>query len=208
MRRAAGPRKSASTAVVAATAAHPPLWCCTSTTLSIFCWDQRAAPEFSLRRRGTLAMLMALGELHGRNRASALRRSRVHNGTRDRGGKSIRLVWPWAFPLVGPEGPGALSKGHALASVLLAGRWRCRGRHLQGPRDAGQFAVDLDAIQAARMLPRQSRLSWAEPHGFVTNYSRPAAFHATRRSLTVAFQIRPPRLSSQNPLIILRNSRA
>jgi hypothetical protein len=151
---------------------------------------------------------MALGELHGRNLASALMRSRVHNRTRDRGGKPIRLAWPWAFPLVGPEGPGALSKGHALASVLLAGRWRCRGRHLQGPRDAGQFAVDLDAIQAARMLPRQSRLSWAEPHGFVTNYSRPAAFHATRRSLTVAFQIRPPRLSSQNPLIILRNSRA
>jgi hypothetical protein len=32
-----------------------------------------------------------LGELHGRNLASALMRSRVHNRTRDRGGKPIRL---------------------------------------------------------------------------------------------------------------------
>jgi hypothetical protein len=97
---------------------------------------------------------MALGEPYGRNLASALMRSRVHNRTRDRDGKPIQLAWPWVFPLVGPEGPGALSKVQALASLLLAGRWRCRGPHLQGPRDAGQ------------------------------------------------------RLSSQNPLIILRNSRA
>jgi hypothetical protein len=36
-------------------------------------------------------LLMALGELHGRNLASAFMRSRVHNRTRDRGGKPIRL---------------------------------------------------------------------------------------------------------------------
>src|SRR4029450_887764 len=35
---------------------------------------------------------MALGELHGRNLASALVRSRVHNRTRDRGGKPIWLA--------------------------------------------------------------------------------------------------------------------
>src|SRR5439155_15936598 len=35
---------------------------------------------------------MALGELHGRNLASALMRSRVHNRTSDRGGKPIQLA--------------------------------------------------------------------------------------------------------------------
>src|SRR5262245_39697971 len=50
----------------------------------------------------TLALLMALGELHGRNLAAALMRSRVHNRTRDRGGKPIRLAWPWASPPVHP----------------------------------------------------------------------------------------------------------
>jgi hypothetical protein len=53
--------------------------------------NQKAAPEFSLRRRGHSPLLTALGELHGRNLASALMRSRVHNRTRDRGGKPIRL---------------------------------------------------------------------------------------------------------------------
>jgi hypothetical protein len=68
----------------------------------------RAATEFSLTRTGHSPLLMALGELHGRNVASALR-SRVHNRNRDRGGKPIRLARPWALPPVFPEGPGAQS---------------------------------------------------------------------------------------------------
>ena len=48
-------------------------------------------------------MLMALGELHGRNLASALMRSRVHNRTHVRGGKPIRLARPslgsWTVPM-------------------------------------------------------------------------------------------------------------
>src|SRR5947207_10287963 len=70
-----------------------------------FMWGSRTAPEFGLRRRGRSPLLMALGELHGRNLASALMRSRVHNRTRDRGGKP-RLARPWALPPVLPEGPG------------------------------------------------------------------------------------------------------
>jgi len=58
----------------------------------------KAAPEFSLRRGGHWPLLTALGELHGRNLASAFMRSRVHNRTSDRGGKPIRLAWPWARP--------------------------------------------------------------------------------------------------------------
>ena len=58
----------------------------------------KAAPEFSLRQGGHSPLLTALGELHGRNLASAFMRSRVHNRTSDRGGKPIRLAWPWARP--------------------------------------------------------------------------------------------------------------
>jgi AAA domain len=58
----------------------------------------KAPPEFSLRRGGHSPLLTALGELHGRNLASAFMRSRVHNRTSDRGGKPIRLAWPWARP--------------------------------------------------------------------------------------------------------------
>jgi hypothetical protein len=71
-------------------------------------------------------MLMALGELHGRNLASALMRSRVHNRTRDRGSMPIRLAWPWALPLVLPEGLGALDDRLAFFAsddaLLLAAR--------------------------------------------------------------------------------------
>jgi hypothetical protein len=51
-------------------------------------------------------LLMALGELHGRNLTSALMWGRVHNRTRDRGGKPIRLAWPWASPPDHPEDRG------------------------------------------------------------------------------------------------------
>ena len=84
-------------------------WCCADTTLSIFLLGSNAAPEFSLRRALHSPLLTVLGEPHGRNLASALMRSRVHNRTSDRGGKPIRLAWPWALPPVLPEGPGALS---------------------------------------------------------------------------------------------------
>jgi hypothetical protein len=74
---------------------------------------------------------MALGELHGRNLASAFMRSRVHNRTRDRGGKPIRLgVAVGIAP--GPSGGtgGALSKKIAdkLDAKLLRDRWRSRRR--------------------------------------------------------------------------------
>jgi hypothetical protein len=55
-------------------------------------------------------VLTALGELHGRNLASALMRSRFRNRTRDRGGKPIRLAW----------------RGHCPRSFR-----RDRGRYLQ-----------------------------------------------------------------------------
>jgi hypothetical protein len=71
-----------------------------------FCWDQSPRPNSSLRRRGHSPWLMALGELHGRNLASALMRSCVHDRTRDRGGKPIRLAWPRAFPPVLPKDRG------------------------------------------------------------------------------------------------------
>src|SRR5262249_34398561 len=51
----------------------------------------QARPEFSLGRRRHSPLLLALGELHGQNLASALMRSCVHNRNRDRGGKPIRL---------------------------------------------------------------------------------------------------------------------
>jgi hypothetical protein len=77
---------------------------------------------------------MALGELNGRNLASAFVRSRVHNRTRDRGGKPVRLAWPWAFapPPVLPEGPGALSqKNHRRqARRKAASRFKYAPRHI------------------------------------------------------------------------------
>jgi hypothetical protein len=83
--------------------------CCASTTLSIFHAGMKGRARIQPEAGTTLALLMALGELHGRNLASAFMRSRVHNRTGDRGGKPIRLAWPWALPPVLPEEPGALS---------------------------------------------------------------------------------------------------
>ena len=55
---------------------------------------------------------MALGELHGRNLASALMRSRVHNRTSDRGGKPVQL----AAVVVGiPPRSGARGTGGTLS---------------------------------------------------------------------------------------------
>src|SRR5260221_2694802 len=66
---------------------------------------------------------MALGELHGRSLSSALMRGRVHNRTSDRGGKPIRLAWPWALPPVHPEDRG-LRVPFALARCFTGGaRW-------------------------------------------------------------------------------------
>ena len=98
-----------------------------------------AAPEFSLRLALHSPLLTVLGEPHGRNLASALMRSRVHNRTSDRGGKPIRLAWPWALPPVLPEGPGALSHDEPVDRDALGDRvvTRCssapRGRHEGGP---------------------------------------------------------------------------
>jgi hypothetical protein len=57
--------------------------CCTSTTLRIFCFRSRSAPEFSPRREAHSVSLIGVGgDLHGRNAASALMRSRLRNRTR------------------------------------------------------------------------------------------------------------------------------
>jgi hypothetical protein len=57
-----------------------------------------------------------LGDLHGRNLASALMRSRVHNRTRDRGGEPIRINGGVHCPPVLPE-PG---RGRSLKGALDA----------------------------------------------------------------------------------------
>jgi hypothetical protein len=91
--------------------ASAPAWCCTSTTPNIFSAGIKGRARIQPEAARTLALLMALGELHGRNLASAFMRSRVHNRTRDRGGKPIRLgVAVGIAP--GPSGgtEGALSK--------------------------------------------------------------------------------------------------
>src|SRR6266508_4313039 len=51
-------------------------------------------------------------------------RSRVHNRTRDRGGKPIRLAWPWALPLVPPEGTGGACLKKNRRSLPLALLWQ------------------------------------------------------------------------------------
>src|SRR5260370_29674683 len=62
--------------------------------------DEGPAPEFSRGGRGYLALAHGLwGDLDGRNLASAVLRSRVHNRTSDRGGKPIRLAWRSALLL-------------------------------------------------------------------------------------------------------------
>ena len=88
--------------------------------------ESNAAPEFSLRRAPHSPLLTVLGEPHGRNLASALMRSRVHNRTSDRGGKPIRLAWPWALPPVLPEGPGGALSKKKLVPIATSG----------GPTDA------------------------------------------------------------------------
>src|SRR6266853_1664539 len=67
-----------------------------------FAWDQMPRPNSAWGEENT-RLAHGLGELHGRNLASALMRSRVHNRNRDRGGKSIQLAWLWAIAL-GPSG--------------------------------------------------------------------------------------------------------
>jgi hypothetical protein len=89
--------------------ASAPAWCCTSTTPNIFSAGIEGRARIQPEAARTLALLMALGELHGRNLASAFMRSRVHNRARDRGGKPIRLGVAVGIAPVLPEGPGALS---------------------------------------------------------------------------------------------------
>src|SRR5439155_4868237 len=74
--------------------------CCASTTLSIFHAGMKGRARIQPRRERTLAFAHGLwGDLDGRNLASALMRSRVHNRTCDRGCKLIRLALraplPW-----------------------------------------------------------------------------------------------------------------
>jgi hypothetical protein len=75
-----------------------------------FLLGSKAAPRIQPEAARTLALLMALGELHGRNLASAFMRSRVHNRTRDRGGKPIRLGVAVGIAPVLPEGVAMVSR--------------------------------------------------------------------------------------------------
>jgi hypothetical protein len=109
--------------------------CCASTTFSNFCWRSKAAPELSSRRRGHSPLLMALGELHGRNLASALMQSRrVHNTTSDRGGEPIQLaaVVVGAAPGLAPSGSGAKIR-----------RWQNQARAAACPRHRSSNANGL-----------------------------------------------------------------
>jgi hypothetical protein len=73
--------------------------------------DPRGLPEFSPRREAHSASLIGVGgDLHGRNVASALMRSRLHNRTRDRGGEPIRINGGGHCPRSFLDGRGALSQ--------------------------------------------------------------------------------------------------
>jgi hypothetical protein len=76
------------------------LLCCTKTTLF-----EGPRPNSARCRVGYSPLLMPLGELHGRNLASAFMRSRVHNRTSDRGDEPFRLARAWALPPVLPAEP-------------------------------------------------------------------------------------------------------
>jgi hypothetical protein len=79
---------------------------------------QRGVPEFSPRREAHLASLIGFGgDLHGRNLASALMRSRVHNRTCDRGGEPIRLNGGGHCPWSSSDRTGG-----ALSKTLRCGR--------------------------------------------------------------------------------------
>jgi hypothetical protein len=97
-----------------------------------FAADQRSAPKFSPRREAHSASLIHVrGDLHGRNVASALMRSRLHNRTRDRGGEPIRLSSRAAFCLLSTVDPYALEcPAHPdLEPCAPAANGRCRRGH-------------------------------------------------------------------------------
>src|SRR5260370_10553068 len=88
--------------------------------------DEGPAPEFSRGGRGYLALAHGLwGDLDGRNLASAVLRSRVHNRTSDRGGKPIRLAWRSAL-LLGSCMAESIHCHHEAAS---AGLGVCSQKH-------------------------------------------------------------------------------
>jgi hypothetical protein len=152
-----------------------PRWCGAVTTLGIFLLGSKPASKFQPEAERTLALLMAVGELHGRNLASALMRSCVHNRTRGRGGKPIRLAWPWAFPPVLPKDRGALSPKNRVALSIRAAvssRWRCWGANCgQGNRCGG----------SARTLPCTHRANRCRP--FFGRAAPPRCLGASRASI-------------------------
>jgi hypothetical protein len=92
---------------------------------------------------------MVLGELHGRNLASALVRSRVHNRTRDRGGKPI-----WAKSrtcLCGRAATQAMLQAATRTFArLLHFQTACREEPLvqQTARQIGPYPEESDGGQA------------------------------------------------------------
>src|SRR5215472_1606962 len=90
---------------------------------------------------------MALGELHGRKLDSALMWGRVHNRISDRGGKPIRLAWPWAQPPVHPEDRGPFA--------CLSARSPCRAL-FHGP--SALTASYREPIAATSMIEQQGQL--------------------------------------------------
>jgi hypothetical protein len=99
--------------------------CCTSTTLRSFCFRSKEACPNSARggKHTQLRSLASGGNLHGRNLACALMRSRVHNRTRDRGGEPIRLTEGEIGPRSSPHrAGGALSYAQGVPLCVPADR--------------------------------------------------------------------------------------
>jgi hypothetical protein len=98
-------RKSSSIGDQGSAPRQPRPACCTSTTLRTFWFPSKGRARIQPEARSTLGFAHRLwGNLHGRNLACALMRSRVHNWTTDRGGEPIRLTEGKIAPVL--PGPG------------------------------------------------------------------------------------------------------
>src|ERR1700704_5685777 len=139
--------------------------------------ESNAAPEFSLRRAPHSPLLTVLGEPHGRNLASALMRSRVHNRTSDRGDKPIRLAWPWALPPVLPEGGGRSLQKETSPDRDVWRADRCRSLPIS---TEGGLILGLTGSRASR-LKWLSRPFAFQIHRIMSLRSSPGEFSRSQR---------------------------
>src|SRR5947208_10753166 len=86
-------------------------------------------------------------------------RSRVHNRTRDRGGKPIRLAWPWALPLVPPEGTGGacLKKNRRSLPLVI---WNASSPHYRRALEASKESA-YGECRCERPADRAVGAEWA-----------------------------------------------